>query len=89
MDPKVIGKIEKLVEKSIKKEIQSSVKEAQKLKCDIFGFGEGVHKANPKIWKKLKGDWNNYFADLEVNVTVDSYVRREGVRTNPFWSDIK
>jgi spore germination protein KC len=88
MDPKVIGKIEKLVEKEIKKEIQASVKEAQKLKCDIFGFGESVHKANPKLWKKLKGNWNDYFADLDVNVKVDSYVRREGVRTNPFWSDI-
>lgn len=88
MDPKTIGKIEKLVEKEIKKEIQSSVKEAQKLKCDIFGFGDGVHKANPELWKKLKGNWNDYFADLEVNVKVDSYVRREGVRTNPFWSDI-
>lgn len=88
MDPKVIGKIEKLVEKEIKKEIQSSVKEAQKLRTDIFGFGDGVHKANPKLWKKLKGNWNDYFADIEVNVKVDSYVRREGVRTNPFWSDI-
>jgi spore germination protein KC len=88
MDPKVIGKIEKLVEKEIKKEIQASVKEAQKLKCDIFGFGDSVHKANPKLWKKLKGNWNDYFADLDVNVKVDSYVRREGVRTNPFWSDI-
>jgi spore germination protein KC len=88
MDPKTIAKIEKLTEKAIKKEVQSSVKEAQRLKCDIFGFGDGVHKANPKLWKKVKGDWNDYFAGLEVNVKVDSYVRREGVRTNPFWSDI-
>ena len=89
MDPKTINKIEKLVEKTITKEVLASVKEAQKLKCDIFGFGEGVHKANPKLWKKLEGNWNDYFADLEVNVQVDSYVRREGVRTNPFWSDLK
>jgi len=88
MDPKTIGKIEKLTEKAIKKEVQSTVKEVKRLKCDIFGFGDVVHKANPDLWKKLKGDWNNYFAELEVNVKVDSYVRREGVRTNPFWSDI-
>ncbi|NHC39668.1 Ger(x)C family spore germination protein [Bacillus sp. MM2020_1] len=88
MDPKTIGKIETLTEKAIKKEVQISVKEAKRLKCDIFGFGDVVHKANPDLWKKLERDWNNYFADLEVNVKVDSYVRREGVRTNPFWSDI-
>jgi len=88
MDPKTIIKIEKLTENEIKKEVKSSVKEAQRLKCDIFGFGDIVHKANPKVWRKLKGNWNNYFADIEVNVKVNSYVRREGVRTNPFWSDI-
>ncbi|WP_066253617.1 Ger(x)C family spore germination protein [Neobacillus drentensis] len=88
IDPKTIGKIEKLTEKAIKKEVQISVKEAKRLKCDIFGFGDVVHKENPDLWKKLERDWNNYFADLEVNVKVDSYLRREGVRTNPFWSDI-
>jgi spore germination protein KC len=88
MDPKTIGKIETLSEKAIKKEVQKTVKEAKRLKCDIFGFGDVVHKANPDLWKKLERDWNNYFSDLEVNVMVDSYLRREGVRTNPFWSDI-
>ncbi|MFP5113164.1 Ger(x)C family spore germination protein [Bacillaceae bacterium C204] len=88
MDPKTILKIEKLTENEIKKEVKSSVKEAQRLRCDIFGFGDLVHKANPKVWRKLKGNWNNNFADIEVNVKVNSYVRREGVRTNPFWSDI-
>ena len=73
MDPKIIGKIEKLTEKAIKKEVQSTVKEAKRLKCDIFGFGDVVHKSNPDIWKKLERDWNNYFADIEVNVKVESY----------------
>lgn len=88
-DPNVISKIEKRVEKEIKKEILESVKAAQKLKSDIFGFGEKVHKANPPLWKKLKGRWNEQFAELEVTVKVDSYIRREGERTKPFWSDLK
>ncbi|MEH7073189.1 Ger(x)C family spore germination protein [Neobacillus drentensis] len=88
-DPKIMEKIQKLVERKIEKEVLSSVKEAQKLRCDIFGFGENVHKTNPKLWKKLESNWNDYFADLEVNVKVDSYARREGVRTKPFWSVLK
>lgn len=87
-DPSIIEKIDKLVEREIKKEVLLSVKEAQNQKCDIFGFGEKVHRADPKLWKKIKGNWNEYFADLNVDVKVDSYVRREGVRTKPFWSDI-
>lgn len=87
-DPKVISKIEKKVEENIKKEILKTVKVAQKQKSDIFGFGDRVHRANPKLWKKLKWNWNEYFANLEVKVEVDSYIRREGVKTNPFWSNL-
>ncbi|MGG1677148.1 Ger(x)C family spore germination protein [Neobacillus sp. NRS-1170] len=85
-NPKVIENIDKLVEKEIKRQIVSTVKAAQKKKSDIFGFGERVHRADPKLWKKLKRNWNEHFANIEVNVEVDSYIRREGIRTKPFWS---
>lgn len=87
-DPTVIEKIDKLIEKEIKKQVIATIKDAQKLKADIFGFGETVHRANPKLWKKIEGNWNEQFADLEVNVKVDSYIRREGDRTSPFWLDL-
>ena len=60
----------------------------QKLKCDVFGFGEKVHVSNPKLWKKLEKNWDNEFAELQVNAKVDFYIRREGIRTLPFWSDM-
>ncbi|MDN3015281.1 Ger(x)C family spore germination protein [Paenibacillus sp. BSR1-1] len=85
-NPKVIEKLDKLVEKEIKRQIVNAVKAAQKKKSDIFGFGERVHRADPKLWNKLKRNWNEQFARLEVNVEVDSYIRREGIRTIPFWS---
>ncbi|MGG3470660.1 Ger(x)C family spore germination protein [Neobacillus pocheonensis] len=88
-DPKEIDKIDKLVEKEIQKQISASVKAVQKMKTDIFGFGERVHRANPKLWKKIQGNWNDRFAELEVQVKVDSYTRREGIRTKPFWSTMK
>jgi spore germination protein KC len=85
-NPKEIEKVDKLVEKEIARQIMSSVRTAQKMKSDVFGFGESVHRADPKYWNKIKGNWNEQFSDLEVNVVVDSYIRREGIRTNPFWS---
>ena len=85
-NPEVIAQIEKLTEKEITKQIHASVKEAQKLKSDILGFGEKVHIANPRLWKKIQGNWDEEFADLKVNVHVDSYIRRQGIRTKPFWS---
>src|SRR3954453_19748237 len=87
-NPDIIAKIDKLVEKEISKQILDSVHSVQKLKCDIFGFGEKVHISNPKLWKKLQGNWDEEFASLMVNVKVDSYVRREGIPPVPFWSSM-
>ncbi|MEH7119858.1 Ger(x)C family spore germination protein [Neobacillus vireti] len=85
-NPKIIEKINKLVESKIRKQILESVKATQKLKSDIFGFGDKVHIANPKLWKKLERNWDEEFAGLKVNVKADFYIRREGIRTVPFWS---
>ncbi|PLS07215.1 Ger(x)C family spore germination protein [Neobacillus cucumis] len=85
-NPEIISKIDKLVEKEITKEILTTVKAAQKLKCDIFGFGDRVHLSYPKRWKKLEGNWPEEFANLNVNVKTNFYIRREGIRTLPIWS---
>jgi spore germination protein KC len=88
-DPTVIHQIEKKMEKTIKRQILASVKEAQSLKCDVFGFGEKVHIANPKYWKKAQNHWDDQFANTKVIVKVESYNRRSGVRRNPFWDAFK
>jgi len=87
-NPEIIAKIDKLVEKEISRQILDSVHSLQKLKCDIFGFGEKVHISNPNSWKNLQGNWDEEFAALKVNVKVDFYIRREGIRTVPFWSSM-
>lgn len=87
MDPHVILKIEKALKKEIKKEINEAVQRAQKNKSDIFGFGEALYRSDPKAWKKMKHDWNDdYFPKLEVNVAVDAFIRRTGLRSNPYLS---
>jgi spore germination protein KC len=86
-NPKVIEKIDKLVEKEIKRQIMVSIRTAQKMKSDVFGFGETVHRTDPKYWNKIKGNWGEKFSATEVNVAVDSYIRREGIRVKPFWSN--
>ncbi|WP_251551845.1 Ger(x)C family spore germination protein [Neobacillus muris] len=86
-NPKEIEKIESILMEETKKQILTSVKKAQKLKVDIFGFGEKIHLENPKRWKMLQKNWDEEFSKLQVNVEVESYIRREGIRTKPFWSE--
>ena len=89
-DPKVILELEKELEKKIKTLIEDTVKRTQQNRTDIFGFGEEVHRSNPKKWKKLKSDWNdNYFPKIDVLVKVEAFVRRSGLRTNSYFSEMK
>jgi spore germination protein KC len=89
-NPKVITKIEQALRKEIKKELQKAIEYAQKDKADIFGFGEVVHRTRPNQWKKLEPEWSNlYFPKLNVDITVEAYVRRAGLRNKSFLSGIK
>jgi spore germination protein KC len=83
-DPNVLLKIEKEVEKEIKKEITIAVKQAQKNKADIFGFGDALHRTNPKEWKKMAAKWNDiYFPEVKTDIVVDAFIRRTGLRNSP------
>lgn len=87
-NPHKIGDIEKLTAQQIKKEVESSIKRTQKYRADIVGFGERLHRSNPKLWKKIKGNWNNYYAKMDYNIKVEALFRETGIRGNPFWMNI-
>lgn len=83
-DPQILLKIEKALEKEIKKEMTIAIQEAQNKKADIFGFGDALHQSNPKAWKKMKADWNDvYFPNIKTDITVEAFIRRTGLRNNP------
>lgn len=88
-DPKMIQTIEKKVSSKIKSQVLGAINDAKKQKSDIFGFGEMIHRKDPEFWKKAQKNWDDRFGDLPVTVEVESYIRREGVRTLPFWSKMK
>ncbi|WP_413367198.1 Ger(x)C family spore germination protein [Lysinibacillus sp. 3P01SB] len=89
-DPKVILEIEKELEEHIKTMLEETVKRTQQNRTDIFGFGEEVHRSNPEKWKNMKSEWNNnYFPNLNVKIKVEAFIRRTGLRSNSFFSDIK
>jgi spore germination protein KC len=83
-NPDVLLKIEKEIEKEIKKEMTMAIKQAQKNKSDIFGFGDALHRSNPEAWKKMKSEWNDvYFPEVKTDIVVDAFIRRTGLRNNP------
>ncbi|MCM3726518.1 Ger(x)C family spore germination protein [Neobacillus cucumis] len=86
---KELVKLQKEWSKVTNKEVKEAVKVAQSAKSDIFGIGEGMKRSNPKEWEGLKKEWNETFAKAKVYVTVDSIIRRTGMRTKPYLSDLE
>lgn len=88
-DPHVLLRIEKVLQEKIKDEAEATIQEAQKTKTDIFGFGEKLHQSEPDNWKKLEQEWQDvYFPALDVDVTVEAFIRRTGMRNNPYLFDL-
>ncbi|MED3984457.1 Ger(x)C family spore germination protein [Peribacillus simplex] len=89
-DTHVLIDIEKKLAKDLKKEMEDAVVQAQKNKADIFGFGEIMHENHPKEWKKIEKNWDDVsFPKLEVDVQVETFIRRTGLRNKPFLSNLK
>lgn len=84
-DPKLIEQIEKNVEKEIKDIMQSAITRAkEEFETDVFGFGEVIHRSNPKYWKKNKGEWDQIFTKMDVEINTDVKVRRTGTIIQSF-----
>ncbi|KON88243.1 hypothetical protein AF332_16495 [Sporosarcina globispora] len=82
---KVIEKLEKQMEKELKEEILLALEAAKKEKSDFFRFGETINREDPKLWKKIKNQWDEeIFPETEVNVHVQAFIRRSGLRTKPY-----
>ncbi|MGG0410810.1 Ger(x)C family spore germination protein [Peribacillus simplex] len=89
-DAHVLIDIEKKLARDLKKEMEDAIVRAQKNKSDIFGFGELMHESHPKEWKKLEKNWDDdTFPKLEVDVQVETFIRRTGIRNKPFLSNLK
>ena len=82
---KTIEVLEQQMEKEIKEEVKMALEAAKEAKTDIFRFGEYVNRKDPKLWKSLKGKWNDeIFPETEVILEVNGFIRRTGLRTKSY-----
>lgn len=80
-----IEKLQQTTEKEIKDLMEKAIKKAQEdLGSDIFGFGEVIHRADPKAWKELKKNWDEQFVNLAVDIKATVEIRRLGTITESF-----
>lgn len=85
-----IQELEQKYENNMKDKIEIAIKRAQEdFQSDIFGFGEVIHRTNPKAWKRLEPNWEQEFANLEVDINIKGSIRRLGTVTESFQKEIE
>ncbi|KAB7672500.1 Ger(x)C family spore germination protein [Bacillus sp. B1-b2] len=85
-----IESYEKGINKTFSKAIEDTVKKVQKeYGTDIFGFGEMLRRQDYDAFMKVKDEWNQTFTEAEVNVNLDFIVRRSGIRSKSFLTDLE
>jgi spore germination protein KC len=75
-----LKEFEKAFEELAKEQVLSTIKKVQsEYGQDIFGFGEVIHRKDPRKWKDLKDDWDHYFTQADVKVTTKIKINNIGI----------
>jgi len=82
--PEGIQKIEQVVNDTVRERIEKAVRWLQEQKADALGFGRVVHTRKPKEWHRVKNNWREEFARMEVEVTTLLDVENFGYNRAPF-----
>lgn len=78
----IIPLLQAEMKKVIEEKINSTLKFAQDLRADIFGFAGRYHRAHPKKWRTIKDNWDNHFAAMTINIKNKLKVTETGKITN-------
>jgi len=76
-EKKTIKEVEDFLSKEITKDFNKVIKKLQEAKSDAVGFGRPVRAFHPKLWGK--GEWNDTFSKLPINVKVKTEILRTGI----------
>lgn len=80
----VIKEYEKKAARELEKEIKGGIIAVQKMKSDVFGFGEILRRSHPGKWKEHKHEWNELFSQANVTVHVKMDIEGTGMRVEPY-----
>ncbi|OIQ54761.1 hypothetical protein MORE_11390 [Moorella thermoacetica] len=72
--------LQEAVNKAIEERVLLALRKAQQeFQTDIFGFGEIMHRSNPRYWHQVQDHWNEEFPRARVQVQVELQLRRTGM----------
>lgn len=76
--------LERRAAQAVRNRIEAMLSRAQELKSDIFGFGNLIHRKNPRLWQEIAPRWSEeIFPQLEIDLQVEFSILRAGLVKNP------
>ncbi|YCA44958.1 Ger(x)C family spore germination protein [Bacillus sp. JZ8] len=77
-NPSNIKKLEKDMEKEVKKQMLALIEKSHKLQSDFIGFGDVLRISNKSEWKKIEKRWNQAYLESEFDIKVRVIIRNYG-----------
>ncbi|MDZ4533974.1 Ger(x)C family spore germination protein [Bacillus cereus] len=75
-----IKKIEKKAEKEVQHLVRSTINKMQKeYQVDVTGFGNQLRIKYPKVWEKVKEDWDQKFSEVTIKYAVKITIKDYGM----------
>ncbi|MFE6076635.1 Ger(x)C family spore germination protein [Paenibacillus sp. NPDC057886] len=82
-DSKFIRDIEHAAADKIRRKVEATIKQAQEMGADIFGFGEAINRRNPREWQHLEKRWKRIYPSVQANVMVKVKIQQIGMNNEP------
>ncbi|MBW4841565.1 MAG: Ger(x)C family spore germination protein [Paenibacillaceae bacterium] len=82
--PNSIEGIEKAIASEIVYSIETGWEASRKLRADLPGFADKIHRKDPKAWKRLQNNWSEEIAQIELEVQVKVKLQRPGLTKKSF-----
>ncbi|WP_199614764.1 Ger(x)C family spore germination protein [Paenibacillus alkalitolerans] len=76
--PEDMEKFNERVKKTVERDLKNTVAFFQKKKLDVFGIGNNVYRQNPALWKRLKRDWDERFAEIPFTYKIEVNIFNTG-----------
>ncbi|WP_144553207.1 Ger(x)C family spore germination protein [Peribacillus simplex] len=74
-----LKKAEKSSEKEVERLVRSVVEKMQKeYQVDVAGFGNRLRIEKPKVWQKVKKDWDQTFSEALINYNIKLTIKDYG-----------
>lgn len=78
-----LSAVSTLATEKLKNQVQKSIKVIQGYKSDVCGFGDTLHRKKPKVWKQVRENWYDLYADMKVEVEADLQLEHAGTTVEP------